>query len=163
MVKMWVRVPPETFDFICNLNPFSMLQLTLIISFLAIIYEFVYINEDFLFIISFSIFFYNVINAVSGLLYVELSNRRQFLNELNKFNLNLKKQTLNLNLQFFNFLVKQDLESNILFILNSLTNSVKLVTSVQLINKVDLNAFNFLNVFEIENTLAETYSLEQFN
>jgi hypothetical protein len=140
-----------------------MLQLTLIISFLAIIYEFVYINEDFLFIISFSIFFYNVINAVSGLLYVELSNRRQFLNELNKFNLNLKKQTLNLNLQFFNFLVKQDLESNILFILNSLTNSVKLVTSVQLINKVDLNAFNFLNVFEIENTLAETYSLEQFN
>lgn len=140
-----------------------MFNLTVILLFLAVVYEFVYINEDFLFLISFVIFFYNVVNLVSGLLYAELSNRRVFLNELNKFNLNLRKQILNLNLNLFNFFIKQDLENNLSVILFSLTNSLKLVDNVQLLQKNNFSAFDFVNVFELENTLTEIYSLEQFN
>jgi hypothetical protein len=90
--------------------------------FLAVIYEFIYINEDFLFIISFFIFFINVVNIVSKFLYSELTIRRNQLTDLLKFNVLLNKHVVSFNYEVFDFFHNFDLETDfnkvLLFIIN---------------------------------------------
>jgi hypothetical protein len=81
--------------------------------FLALVYEFVYINEDLLFIISFVIFFVNIVNAVSEFLSNELNARRAQLAELVRFNVLLNKYVLSSNSAIFDFLDSQDLEKEV--------------------------------------------------
>ena len=51
-------------------------------AFVILPYEYVGINEDLLFLISFVIFFYNLVGAVSGYLFSELEARRAYIRSL---------------------------------------------------------------------------------
>lgn len=104
--------------------------------FLAVVYEFLYIDEDFLFIISFFIFFVNVVNITSEFLYTELTVRRNQLADILKFNVLLNKYTVNFNYEIFDFFHNFDLEVDF--------NKILFVTT---------NANQDLNELSIDNTL----------
>ncbi len=106
MVEVRVQFPPDSLK--CFL--FLSMVLGYFLFFLAIVYEFIYINEDFLFILSFFIFFINVVNVVSEFLYSELTIRRNQLTDLLKFNVSLNKHVVNFNYEIFDFFHNFDLE-----------------------------------------------------
>jgi len=96
--------------------------LVLFLFFVVLPYEYIGINEDFLFLISFLIFFYNLVNSVSGLLYAELESRRNFIRSLIELSLDFRRTQLVRLHATLDYLRSQDLEL-------SLLNSVYLLSS----------------------------------
>lgn len=97
--------PPGT------ISIFSMRWLlVLFLFFIVLPYEYIGINEDFLFLISFAIFFYNLVNAISSLLYAELESRRNFIRSLIELSMDFRRSQLLRLLATFEYLKSQDLE-----------------------------------------------------
>jgi hypothetical protein len=61
-------------------NYFKFFLVSLLVFLLP--FEIIGVNEDLLYIISFVIFFYNVVNGVSDLAYVELLRRQAFISNI---------------------------------------------------------------------------------
>ena len=86
-------------------------------------YEFVGINEDFLFLVSFSIFFYGLVMGVSGLLVSELGVRRSQLFSSFNFLLDFKGSQLFRYFIALDYLRFQDLEKFAIEFINSIAFS----------------------------------------
>jgi hypothetical protein len=119
--------------------------------FLCVIYEYFTINEDFLFLISFLIFFVNVVSAISDFTANELINRQTQLKLLLNFNISLNKFVLYLNNLTLNFLNDFDLEQE--FVKVSLYAITVLEDSVGIENVVveaakDTTEYEILNFDE---------------
>lgn len=149
MVVMRVQFPPDPF-FGFN-QTFKHMFWLYIFLFLCVIYEYFTINEDFLFLISFLIFFVNVVSAISDFTANELINRQTQLKLLLNFNISLNKFVLYLNNLTLNFLNDFDLEQE--FVKVSLYAITVLEDSVGIENVVveaakDTTEYEILNFDE---------------
>lgn len=108
MVEMLVQPQPDP----CVHSTFNMTRYFFILFFFFVIipYEFLGINEDFLFLISFSIFFYNLVNILSGYIQSELDSRRSYLRNLFEILLDFNGFQLSKLHSFFDYIRFQDLE-----------------------------------------------------
>jgi len=131
--------------------------------FFALIFEYFYINEDILFIISFAIFFYNVVSVTAGFLTVELESRKTTITELIKLNISLNKSILVLNLFLFDFLSAQDFEKDLSLLSFVSSNTVNFSRIADAAGNDDLNIVSeYVFAENLNDSMFELYALEHF-
>jgi hypothetical protein len=130
----------------------------ILVLFLALFYEVVIVGEDFLFLISFVIFFSNTVSLVSGYLFSDLENRRTFIKNTFQSSLAFKDRVLTNLRNSFIYLSQEDLEVN--FVTLNLTLFISLFSIFELSKFLK---FSFLNVFVDCEGLNEAISINNFD